>query len=172
VARRATKTVRLDGIEEAAAVVAALKNVDKDTRTAVNKQTRSVVSPVWQDEVMGRVSTPMDKTVLGTGVRVATAALGFTLHGANNKKTLSGGLVPVESWKAWEFGANRNTATTYQGRRRGKNFKVKRHTKRQLPARNQSGRVLFPAVADVFPRVASLWTQTAMYNLYQAFKSL
>lgn len=152
--------------------MAALKTVDKDTRTAVNKQTRSVVSPMWQEEVMGRVSAPMDKMVLGTGTRVASAALGFTLHAANNKREQSGGLVPVETWKAWEFGANREARVAYTRRGKKSSYRVTRRTKRQLPARNQDGRVLFPAVAEVFPRVASLWAQTAMYNLYQAFKSI
>lgn len=172
-ARKATGTVRLDGIEEAAAVVAALKSVDKDIKKSTNAQVRSVVTPVWKDEVAGRISRPMDQLVLGTGVRVAPAANGFVMHAANNKRERSGGLVPVESWKAWEFGGLRGKTTTYDRRSsNGGRHSVTRHAKRQLPERRQSGRVLFPATANVLPRVASLWTQTAMYHLYQSFKSL
>lgn len=173
VARRATKTVRLDGVEEAAAVVAALRSVDKDIKKAVNAQVRSVVTPVWKDEVTDRIRRPMDQLVLGTGVRVSTVASGFVMHAANNRRVRSGGLVPVETWKAWEFGGLRGKTKTYPRRSpNGTKHSVTRHTKRQLPEFKPTGRVLFPATAEVLPRVASLWTQTALYHLYQAFKSL
>jgi hypothetical protein len=59
---------------------------------------------------------------------------------------------------------NRDKRTTYQ--RQG--HKVTRHTRRQVPARVKSGRVVMPAVADTIPKAVSMWVQQFVRLVYEA----
>lgn len=161
---------QVTGLREARAASLALRSVDREVRSDINKQVRSVVTPVWKGEVESRAATPMDKTVLAKGVRVASGT-SPTLVAASSSRVLSGGLKPSEDYRAFEFGANRNEKTTYSATsKKGKRYQVTRRTKRQLPTNRKSGRVLHPAVAEMGPRVMALWTQTAIRRIIEAFK--
>lgn len=161
---------KVTGPREAQAAVVALRSVDRQVRSDINRQTRAVVNPAWQGAVSDRLVTKMDGLVLGKGVRVSTGATP-TLVGASSGRALSGGLVPNQSWKGWEFGASRNEKTTYTARsKNGKTFKVTRRTKRQLPNMKKGGRVLFPAAAEMGPRIAALWTQTTIWRIIEALE--
>jgi hypothetical protein len=147
------------GSRELQAVAIALKAARRDVRNDINKATRSTMSPVWKEEVASRARTSLDRRVLAQGVRIL-AGNPPTLVAANSSRRLPGGLIPSEQWQAVEFGANRNATTTYTGTSpRGTSYKITRHTRRQLPRRTPKGRVVFPAVKDFGPRLASLWVQ-------------
>jgi hypothetical protein len=161
--------VRIDGVREMQAAAVALRGIDKDVRRDITKGVRQVVAPVWKQAVEKNATRRMDRAVLTPGTRV-NVGMRPTLVAASSRKALSGGLVPTESWRAYEFGGKRGTTKKYRGRRGGKAFPVTRHTKRQLPEFKKGGRVLYPAVADIAPRVFALWSQTVVRLVYKAFE--
>jgi hypothetical protein len=104
------------------------------------------MNPVWRSLVDEHASSPIDKRVLAKGARVA-AGNPPTAIAASSRRPLSGGFIPADDWPGREFGANRNATTTYTRRSpAGTTHQVTRHTRRQLPARNPSGRVVYAAV--------------------------
>jgi hypothetical protein len=163
-------SVDVTGIEEARVAVAALRNVDADLRKEVNKQTRSVLNPIWRDEINSRTSHPMDSRVLAKNARV-TAGTRPALVAAKSSRALSGGLVPSQSWQAYEFGGNRHKVKEYTGRSpKGKSYRMKRKTQRQLPQKTKGGRVLIPSTQASIGRIGSLWSQTSIWLVFEALK--
>lgn len=147
------------GSRELRAAVLALRAARREVRNDINRATRQIMNPVWRTLVASRARTALDRRVLDTGVRVAPGNPP-ALVAAGSRRRLPGGLVPAEQWHAVEFGANREKVTTYSRRSpSGGTHQVRRHTARQLPARNRKGRVVHPAVADIAPRLAALWVQ-------------
>lgn len=146
-----------------------MKAMDRSLRSDVNRETRSMAGPVWKQEIQSRVRTPMDTRVLAKGAALRAGNPPVLVAATSNRK-LRGGLVPGNDWKWFEFGANRNKTKTYSRRsKNGGKHQVTRHTARQLPAHQKGGRVVFPAVADIAPRIASLWVQTVVRKVYEAF---
>ncbi len=150
---------------ELKAVVRILAAVDPELRRQLNRQTRDTLGPVWKGEVMSRAKTPLDRAVIGAGVRIKAGNPPAALA-AQSGRARRGGLVPADSWAPVEFGANRSKVVTYRRRSpAGKVHTVRRHTARQLPARVKSGRVAFPALREVGPRAASLWAATIVRTI-------
>lgn len=158
------------GVKESNAAALALRSVSKEARSAVNRETRKVVNKAWREELAGKARTSQDTRILLKGAKVV-GTTAPTLTAASSRKALRGGLVPAESWRAQEFGAARNERSTYQTRsRKGKPYRVTRRTKRQLPDHRKGGRVLYPAVGEMGPRMFALWTQTTIREIYNALK--
>lgn len=157
------------GSRELRAAGFALKLAERDVRNAINRQMRSTMNAVWRSAVSERARTRLHRRVLDTGVRVAPG-VPPTLHAAGSKRALPGGLVPATDWHAAEFGADRDTVTTYdrRNRRTGGTHQVTRHTRRQLPARRPTGHVVWPAVGEVAPRLAALFVQTIVRGIHEA----
>ncbi len=163
-------TSRVTGPREARAAVVALRSVDADVRKAVNASVRSVVTPLWKSVVQVHATSKMDTRVLATGSRVNVGAKP-TLVAASSNRALRGGLVPAQRWRAFEFGAVRDLRTTYEGRSpKGTRYPITRRTRRQLPKIAPTGRVLYPSVADIGPRVFALWAQTSIREIFTAFQ--
>jgi len=158
-------------MRELQAAVLGMKAMDKELRSEVNKATREQANPIWRAELAGNASTTMDQLVLVKGGRVA-AGNPPRLIGAPSRRALSGGLVPDEEAKGFEFGVNdRNAEKTYTRRsRNGGSHQVTRRTRRQMPERAPRGRVIWPAVAETMPRLVSLWTQTIVRKVYEKFE--
>lgn len=161
--------VNVSGVREARLATTALRAVEPAVRRTVTAQVRTVVNPIWRESVEAHGSTRMDVVVLRAGARVAAGARP-ALSSATSRRLLRGGLMPAESWRAFEFGARRNVRETYRGRRGSTRFDVTRRTRRQLPPVTKGGRVLYPAVTDALPRVASLWAQTAIFHVFEALR--
>lgn len=148
------------------AAALALKLMPRQIRNDINRETRAKINPAWREAVAGKASTEMDRRVLVKGARVAPGNP-TQLLAATSKKPLSGGLVPNDrdAAAAYEFGTpNPNAETTYTR----KGASVTRHTERQLPWRRKDGRVVYAAFAQVAPRIASLWIQIIVRNIYEA----
>lgn len=142
------------------AAVLGMRVARRDIKSEINKRTRSLMSPAWKQEVESRARTRQDKRVIASGVRVKAGNPPAGLA-AQSRRKLSGGLVPAEQWSGFEFGADRGKVTTYtRATRKSGRVKVTRHTARQLPARSPKGRVAYPAVRAIGPRLAALWVQT------------
>lgn len=156
------------GSQQLRAAVLALKVARRDVRNDIARATRQTFNPVWRDEVAKRARTPLERRVIAAGARIAAGNPPAAVA-ATSKRKLPGGLVPVESWQAVEFGAARSTVTTYTRRSvNGKSHKVTRHTTRQLPARNRRGRIAYPALEAVAPRLAALWVSIIVRKFNEA----
>lgn len=145
------------------ATVLLMKAADRDLRKVLNTETRTVMGPEWINGINSRCSGPMDTLVLARGARIkgGNPPVGVA---ATSTRRRSGGLVPADGWPFFEFGTlNRGKTTRYRTHsRKGKPYTVTRHTRRQLPTRNKSGRVVYATLRDIGPRMVSLWVQTVV----------
>lgn len=160
----------VESLKEFQAAALALKAASKELRSDISKATRATVGPIWKEEVNERAGAHiMAQKVLTKGARVATGNPARAIAGSS-RKALSGGLVPDNAGRPFEFGTtNRNATKTYRANRNGKSFNVTRHTRRQLPPFRAKGYVVFPAWRDTAPRMVSLYTQLIMKKVYEAF---
>jgi hypothetical protein len=146
------------------AVVLGFRQLEPAYKRDLNRATRTVLGPEFTRALTAHARTSLDTRVLVTGARVQGGNPPVLVAGSSRRR-LSGGLVPDLDWAAQEFGTlDRNKRTTY--RRRG--AKVTRRTRRQVPARVKSGRVVMPAVADTIPRAVSMWVQQFVRLVYEA----
>lgn len=151
------------------ATVLAFKALERGLQKDIRKATVNTMNPVWRGEIAERATSPMDQLVIAKGARIA-GGNPPTAIAATSKRRRSGGMTPATDWPWFEFGpSNRNKITTYRRRsRNGGTHSVTRHTARQLPSRNARGRVAFPAVAKLAPRLASLFAQIVVRRVHEA----
>lgn len=150
------------------AAVLALKAADRDLRNQIARATREVMSPVWQRTIAEHSTWRMDDLVLGKGARIKAGNPPAAIA-ATSRRKLSGGLQPSTQWQAIEFGLPANHKRTYNRRsKNGGTHKVTRHTGRQLPTKTPKGRVVYPAVKAIAPRMASLWVQLIVRTYHEA----
>ncbi len=153
------------------ATIRATKNVPRELRKQIRQHTRQMVVPEWQKAVAEHATTRLESRVLGSTARALVSDQNVTLKAAHIGRSLSGGLKPSELWWAVEFGANRDQRRGYTGRRGNTTFQVRdRRTTRQLRPRNRRGYVVYPAAANIIPRIAALWVQTVARTIHEAFE--
>jgi hypothetical protein len=158
------------GSRELAAVLLALKQTEREVVKRINVQSRQVINPVWNSSVLSNSKTVAETRILGNTAKSLVSGTGVKLRAGVGAKPLSGGLSSEDN-RAIEFGANRNATTTYRTRsRKGKGYSVTRHTQRQLRWKRKAGPT-YSAAATVIPRVAALWTATAVRVLHEAFEA-
>lgn len=152
------------------AVALALKLMPKKTRNDINRESRKMGNSEWRNIVNLNARTETDRLVLAKGARVKPGNP-LVLTAATSKRPLSGGLVPNEQGRVFEFGAKnrRGHVSEYQrsNRRGSGSHKVQRHTKRGLPAPS-SGRVIYDSAAEIAPRISQLWVQIIVRNIYKS----
>lgn len=160
----------VESLAEFKAAALALKAASKELRSDISKATRATVGPIWKEEVAERAGAHiMAQKVLTKGARVAAGNPSRAIAGSS-RRPLSGGLIPDQSGRPFEFGStNREAKKSYRVTRGGKTFTVKRRTRRQLPPFRKGGYVVFPAWRDTAPRMVSLYTQLIMKKVYEAF---
>lgn len=157
-----------------AASVLAFKAASRDLRRDINAATRETMNPVWRSLVTGNLSgtDAMTSKMLNNGVRIAAGNPPIAKAAQSTRKVGTGGsLTPREDYGAWEFGVpNRNQSSTYERRNRktGGRHKVARRTMRGLPRRHTEGRVVYPAFAEIAPRMVSLWVQLIVRKYHEA----
>ena len=148
-----------DGPEELRAAVRALRAAPRDLRNQINRAMRSTMSGPWAQAV--RESADTDGMAQRLIVKGALIRPGNppTLIAGNSTRRISkrgGGLTPSADWHLAEYGADRTAKTTYQ--RLG--YPVTRRTNTGWKQSYRRGRVLAPALAQIGPRLASLFVQT------------
>lgn len=150
-------------------LLAGLQVVDRETRKNIRRFTKADATPIWKGEVSPRATTRLEQRVLSATAKVSVSDQNVTLQSARTGRALSGGARPSEVAAGVEFGAldKRNTYMTTS--RKGRRYAVTRHTSRQFGSRNTNGKVVYPASRASIPRLASLWVQTAMRTLGDAF---
>lgn len=160
------------GDDRLQAAVLALKAAPRDVRRIVSDDTRTVMGPVWVGAVNARASTRTDQVIIAKGARIK-GGNPPTAVAATSTRKLRGGLIPAESFGPFEFGSPaRDTLTTYdrKNRKTAGQHRVTRHTRRQLPPAARSGRVAYPAFAEIAPRVVALWVQSIVRAYSQALE--
>lgn len=160
------------GVDELRAAAIALKRVDRNLRSDINKATAQQGNQIWRSSVAGKTRRPLDEQILAKGARVAGGNPPQAVA-ANSRRAIGRDrrLIPAERWPGYEFGTdNRDAYSRYQrkNRKTGGTHQVERRTMRHLPPRYRKGRVLWPAFADSAPRVASLWAQLIVRHVMDA----
>lgn len=165
--------IRVGGSRQLQAAVLAFKAANRELRRDINAATRDTMNPVWRGEVSRRISDHFSSRLLDNGVRIA-AGNPPAAKAAQSKRGIGDGrrLIPAEHYALAEFGAkDREKRSTYQRRSpKGTAHSVTRRTRRGLPAHNRRGRVVYPAFAEVAPRMVSLWVQLIVRKYYDALE--
>lgn len=166
--------VSIDSDRKFQAVALALRLMDKDLRRDINKAARDTMNPVWQGLVKLEAQSPGTYAVLVPGTRVAAGNPPSARAGSSTRK-LSGGGIPADLAHHYEFGVGNpdQMGKPYQrkNRKTGGTHTVTRRTMRQLPKREAKGRVVYPAFAEMGPRLASLWVQIVVRKTHEAFEA-
>lgn len=154
---------------ELRALITALRGAHKELQTQIRKHTKEQIVPELQAVMSKHATTALEQTVLVRTARATVSNQNIKLRAGGSSRKLRGGLVPKRDAHAVEFGGDHNARTTYVARsKNGLTFRVTRRTRRQLKPRRRSGYVFFPTVADLTPRILSLWVQTAVRTLAEA----
>lgn len=156
--------------KELQAVAGAMRSLDRETKKRIRQETKDMAAKEWAREVAETASTRLEHRVLVKTARVRVSDQNVSLSSASIGRSLSGGLKPSESFAAVEFGADQKKVTYTARSRRGRSFRVTRNTRGQLRPRNSKGYVVYPAAANIIPRIASLWVQTVMRTTYEALE--
>lgn len=162
--------IRAGESRELRAVLLGMKRLPREIRNDINRSTTATIGPVWKDEVTRRASSKMDARVIAAGTRLKPGNPPVLLA-AQSRRPLKGGggLVPRDGWQGREFGADRGAYGTYSRRNlvAAGTHQVERRTGAQLPARKPKGRIAYPAVAEVAPRIAALWVQLFVRRVHE-----
>lgn len=156
--------------DELRAVLVAVRYLERDVKAGIRRQTRSMARPAWQQELAQAASTRLEHRVLVATGRVKVSDRNVMLTSASVGRRLSGGLLPSRDYAGVEFGAGRQITSYTRRSRNGGTHRVRRVTTAQLPARASAGRVVYPAAARFIPRAASLWVQTTVRTIHEAFE--
>lgn len=149
--------------KELQVTVGLLKSIDKDLSREIRRAVKVISTPEWTQEVSANVRNPLQQRVLASNSSVAVGNDNVRLRSGNSTRRLSGGGSPATLARAAEFGTDRARVTTYQRRSpKGKTHTVKRRASVQLPSRSRSGWAVYPAAAEITPRIASLYAQTTL----------
>jgi hypothetical protein len=153
------------------ATILALRQTDKAVQANIRKYTKEAIMPEFKRSMTEHASTLLEQRTLVATARATVSNQNITLKSGSVGRALSGGLLPKRDAHAVEFGANRQAKTTYAATStRGRPFTVSRRTKAQLRPRKRNGYVFFPTIADLTPRILSLWVQTTVRTLAEALE--
>lgn len=160
--------IKVQDSRELQAAVLALKVVNRELVKDIRVATVGVIGPAWTSEVQSRATTVQERIVLATNAKVLGGNPPTAIAGASGRR-LSGGAKANQITGGVEFGTkSRGVFTTYTSSRGRTNFRVKRRTSRQFRAFNSSGYVVYPAFAEIGPRLTSLWVQLIVRKVYDA----
>jgi hypothetical protein len=99
--------------------------------------------------------------VAASGKTSATTKGLVASFGTSGRFASQGRAVPTSKLTGYEFGTDRQrqkVAYTSRGRSTGL-FKVQRRVKSGMSARNRDGYFIFPAVAEMTPRLVAMWVK-------------
>jgi len=154
------------------AVVLSLSQANREVRKLVRQQSQAVIGPEFQKAMNEGASDLMESKGLALTTKTTLSDRNVTL-GTGTKKGpgFSGGFDPRINARVLEFGAKRDAVKTYRSHRKGgKTFNVTRHTQRQFKPNKRAGYVFYPAIAQMAPRILSLWTQTVVRTFHDAME--
>ncbi|MFE6733426.1 hypothetical protein [Microbacterium sp. NPDC057650] len=143
----------------------AMRRVPADVRRQIGQQTKRAGQPIWFEELRDGAATRQQQRVLVDPGRVSVTQRNISLRTGQTGSMRNG--TPVSRLAVGaEFGmapAKPIVSKTKGGKA------YKRTAGQQFPARRPSGYVFHPAAKRAIPRVASLWVQTAVRTIMDAF---
>ncbi|MFD6091318.1 hypothetical protein ACFWGN_04260 [Oerskovia sp. NPDC060338] len=165
-------TVRVGRREELRRVRRAFTALPKDLKTALRKEQRAQLQPIWKSEIDAARSSggvdDLQRQTFGVGTRVRPGLPIVLVAGASNKKH-RGGATGSDLAKPMEFGTARRQGRTKYYRQQGtKRTTVTRHASRQLRPARRTGYVVHPALSQTIPRIVGLWVTTIYDRINQA----
>lgn len=147
----------------------AMRNAAPEIGKQLRAGIKTIALPEWQAALRNSAASPAQSTVLVGTAKVKVSNQNIRLSAGDSAKRLSGGARVRDLAHAAEFGADRDKRKTYQAHRKGRSFTVhNRHTTRQLRLPRRRGYVVYPAGAQIIPRIASLAVQTVVRTLLDA----
>lgn len=150
---------------------------DSETQT-ISEWVNAELGDQMQPLISERIKTPLDERIYagnstirasGTSISikqpVATGRLsgGFKLAAGNGGRSNTPGYIAVE------FGADRDKVVEVTRRTKRGLVEYARHTARQLPPRYRKGRVFYPSVQKMMPRILSMVAQTSIRAYLDCF---
>lgn len=157
--------------KELQATLLAIRGFDRELKKQIRTHTKRIAQPQWQKAVRDQAMTRLEHRVLVDTARVQVSDQNVMLRSAAIGRSLSGGLKPSESWAGVAFGADQEKTSTYSATsNKGKRYDVTRRTRRQLRPRNKKGYVVYPAAAEMIPKIAALWVQTTVRTFHELFE--
>lgn len=166
--------VRLDVFKspELLATIYALRAVDKTLQAQVRKQTKAMAQPEWKKALAQHADTMLEHRVLVDTAVISVSNQNVRVQSANKGRPRSGGLNPKTDWAGVEFGSHAK-GKTYRRKNRGSaggTHSVTRVMGTQFKAHKPNGYVFYPTAAEMIPRLASLWVQTAIKTIANALE--
>lgn len=165
--------MRLDvkASRELLATIYATRSLDRTIAKMNRQETKRIAAPEWKKALAERADSKLEHRVLVDTSVVSVSDQNVRIRSASKGRPLSGGFNPKTDYHAAEFGADRNRRTTYKRRSaKGGSHSVTRRTASGLKPRNPNGYVFFPAAREMIPRLASLWVQTTVRTIANAFE--
>ena len=174
----------VDDSEQLGQIAGRLEALDTELRTRIDEASQQVVQSAWQEELAKPAGSRVQRAVILSGSQIAAVSGGLVVVSTGQGATpLSGGLVPGEYARAFEFGAldpqghigqaRYPSRRGYSGMRQGpariqRGGTYPRHTQRQMPTRSQTGWIAYPAAARLGKRLAQLLQQTVVKFTHDA----
>lgn len=151
--------------------ILAMRRLPADLRRDMNSNVRTVFNPVWQEEIGYYTQDPLDQIFL-KGARIKTGNPPTLIAAASKRKITKsgGGLIPVQHWAGFEYGAKRGKRPYARVSKLGTRHKVERDTTRHLRSRTTEGRVLGRAMVSILPRISSYWSKSVIASLLDAME--
>jgi hypothetical protein len=158
--------------KEIQATILAMKGMDREVAKEVRAATKKMIQPEWQKAVAENGMTRLEGQVLTLTARAMVSNQNVTLKAGGVGRALTGGAKPKDIVHSTEFGGDQSAINSYSATSsKGKRYGVKnRHTRRQFRPRNRKGYVVYPAAAEIIPRLAALWVQTTVRTFYEAIE--
>ena len=153
------------------AMLSAIRAAPKEFQAQIRMQTKLISTPEWSKALAEMAPDRVSHRVIVGSARVNPSNQNIELAAAGVGQ-LRKGVKNVSLAAPVEFGANRNQTKSYNATsRKGKRYTVhNRHTSNQLRWRNRKGWTFYPAAARMIPRIASLWGQTIVRTIAEAFE--
>lgn len=143
----------------------AVRSVPTEVRQEIAKSTKKASEPIWFEEVRSGAATRMQQRVLVDSARVGVTQRNVFLRSGSVGKLRSGTAVSRLADGA-EFGVGAGKVITSTS---SKGTKYKRRLGNAFPRPKRGGHVVYPAAKRSIPRFASLWVQTAVRTILDAF---
>lgn len=131
-------------------VLRGLRNLDKDTRRHTRRGLTSMARDAWQQAVTARATRKVERLVLADTARVRVSDQNVRLTSATVGRALRGGLKPSLDWHPVEFGSGPQSP--------------------QFKAPNRRGYVVYPAIAEMAPRILAMYVQTFVRAINEALE--
>lgn len=154
---------------ELQALILSIRQANKEVQAQIRRHTKPMAQSAWQKGLSQEAMTSFEHRVLVDTARVSVSNQNVRLKAGSLARKLSGGGRARDLAKQAEFGAGLKRIQ-YTGRRGGKSFPVTRTSGGQFRPWKKTGHVAYPAAARIIPRIAALWTQTAVRTFHEALE--